>query len=98
MIRKLPSWEQSEASVNDQAASPLETFIHEFEPAGEDAGEFRKDLAAVLNDSKAYLQAFVRNWSPDSDSDAREFHDKLGPVLDWRKAFASGCPDTAWES
>lgn len=98
MIRKLPSWEQAEASVHDQAASPLETFIHEFEPAGDDVLEFRKDLAAVLNDSKVFLPPFIRSWSPDGAVDSDDFHRRLGLVMDWLKAFSSGCPDVSFEA
>lgn len=96
MIRKLPSWEQCEASVNDQAASPLETFIHEYEPAGDDSDEFRKTLAAMLNDSKAHLPGFVRSWDPAGGRDSEDFHSRLNHVLDWLKAFSSGCPDVEW--
>jgi hypothetical protein len=98
VIRKLPSWEQAEASVKDQAASPLETFIHEFEPAGDDAAEFRKALALALNEPRAFLQPLIMKWSPADSDEATFFQDKLSQLLDWRKAFSSGCPDTTWEA
>jgi hypothetical protein len=98
VTRKLPTWEQAEAAVNDQAASPLEIFIHEFEPIGDDADRFRTNLAEVLNDSKVFLQTFVTAWSPDDSVCLRDFQERLSAVVDWLKAFVSGCPDVAWEA
>jgi hypothetical protein len=61
--QKLPSWEMCETACSEvidasdlsSHASPLEFFIYEFEPGGNDK-EFREALAAVLNYAGIFKQ------------------------------------------
>jgi hypothetical protein len=100
VIRKLPLWDDTSRSTKDQAASPLETFIYEFEPAGDDAAEFRSELAALLNHQHGdnpFLRQFLLKWSPEDLSDSDDFQMRMAGAIEWQKAFVSGCPDVAWE-
>ena len=47
---KIPTWESTE-SKSDEDLTPMGRFIADWEPAGDDAGDFRKLLAEAINAS-----------------------------------------------
>lgn len=44
----LPTWDQADAAVDADCATPLDMFVHDQEPAGPDDVRFRQQLLAAL--------------------------------------------------
>ncbi|OZI78078.1 hypothetical protein [Bordetella genomosp. 6] len=67
---ELPHWEEVSAKLErDETLTPLELFILENEPAGDDANAWRDQLTAALasapvSDERAAFEAWVRGHRP----------------------------------
>ena len=95
--RKLPTWEQSRNADKDGAASTLELFVYEYEPSGKDDEDFRKLLVAALNSPTTEMLNFVARFEPEDKTDRQQFLNHVDELVDWIKAFSSGCPGVVWE-
>lgn len=50
---KLPTWTAAGERVKEGTATPLEQFIFNWEPAGQEGEAFRKELRRLLMDIEA---------------------------------------------
>jgi hypothetical protein len=64
-IFELPTWDECEAAIKAETATPLQEFICNNEPAGEnDEQEWRKGLAAALTAVREECAQIAENLQP----------------------------------